>query len=135
MLSQDIVGGQVHEFQVHRPYETPRSFQLKIGDEAIEAPMVNMTFSCGFELKLACNAASLKTIIWGNYNKKLQHCYFPIMCTVCCFTVYNEARKCKEWLGILGLDKLMGNINIFCFGDYYQPATIRLNCYNHSFFH
>ncbi|RMX44443.1 hypothetical protein pdam_00010070 [Pocillopora damicornis] len=38
-LSQDIVGGQVHEFQVHRPFETPRSYQLKIGDEAIEAPM------------------------------------------------------------------------------------------------
>lgn len=37
---QDIVGGQVHEFQVHRPFETPRSYQLKIGDEAIEAPMV-----------------------------------------------------------------------------------------------
>lgn len=38
-LSQDIVGGQVHEFQVHRPFDTPRSYQLKIGDEAIEAPM------------------------------------------------------------------------------------------------
>lgn len=40
LLTQDIVGGQVHEFQVHRPFDTPRSYQLKIGDEAIEAPMV-----------------------------------------------------------------------------------------------
>lgn len=38
-LSEDIVGGQVHEFQVHRPFQTPRSYQLKIGDEALEAPM------------------------------------------------------------------------------------------------
>lgn len=38
-LSEDIIGGQVHEFQVHRPFKTPRSYQLKIGDEAIEAPM------------------------------------------------------------------------------------------------
>ena len=30
----------MHEFQVHRPFVTPRSYQLKIGDEAIEAPMV-----------------------------------------------------------------------------------------------
>ena len=30
----------MHEFQVHRPFDTPRSYQLKIGDEAIEAPMV-----------------------------------------------------------------------------------------------
>ena len=40
-LMQDIIGGQVHEFQVHRPFKTPRSYQLKIGDEAIEAPMVS----------------------------------------------------------------------------------------------
>ena len=31
----------MHEFQVHRPFVTPRSYQLKIGDEAIEAPMVS----------------------------------------------------------------------------------------------
>ena len=45
----------MHEFQVHRPFDTPRSFQLKIGDEAIEAPMV-----CGKLILL-----SLK-----------QHCFF-----------------------------------------------------------
>ena len=39
-LFQDIVGGRVHEFQVHRPNKAPASYQLKIGDEAVHAPMV-----------------------------------------------------------------------------------------------
>ncbi|KAK3728625.1 hypothetical protein QZH41_011698, partial [Actinostola sp. cb2023] len=38
-LSQDIVGGQVHEFQVHHPNQAPLSYNLKIGNEAMQAPM------------------------------------------------------------------------------------------------
>ncbi|XP_031567507.1 actin-related protein 8-like [Actinia tenebrosa] len=38
-LSQDIVGGRVHEFQVHHPNQAPLSYNLKIGNEAIQAPM------------------------------------------------------------------------------------------------
>ena len=41
VLFQDIVGGQVHEFQVHHPDEAPLSYNLKIGNEAMQAPMVN----------------------------------------------------------------------------------------------
>ena len=51
-LTQDIVGGQVHEFQVHRPFQTPRSYQLKIGDEALEAPMVRNVWSFLFKFYL-----------------------------------------------------------------------------------
>ncbi|XP_048575852.1 actin-related protein 8 isoform X1 [Nematostella vectensis] len=38
-LSQEIVGGRVHEFQVHHPRRAPIAYNLKIGDEAMQAPM------------------------------------------------------------------------------------------------
>lgn len=38
-FSQEIPGGQVHEFQVLGPHQQPRMYKLKLGDEAIQAPM------------------------------------------------------------------------------------------------
>lgn len=42
---KDIPSGQVHEFQVHRQGEKPRLYELKLGDEAMQAPMVICTFN------------------------------------------------------------------------------------------
>ena len=39
---QDIPAGQIHEFQVHRPGEKPQLYELKLGDEVMQAPMVNL---------------------------------------------------------------------------------------------
>lgn len=39
---QDIPAGQIHEFQVHRPGLKPLLYELKLGDEVMQAPMVNV---------------------------------------------------------------------------------------------
>lgn len=43
-MSKDIPSGQIHEFQVHRQNEKPHLYELKLGDEAMQAPMVRMIF-------------------------------------------------------------------------------------------
>ena len=41
-MLQDIPAGQIHEFQVHRPGVKPVLYELKLGDEVMQAPMVNL---------------------------------------------------------------------------------------------
>ncbi|XP_028395260.1 actin-related protein 8-like [Dendronephthya gigantea] len=38
-LNQEIPAGQIHEFQVHRPGVKPLLYELKLGDEVMQAPM------------------------------------------------------------------------------------------------
>ena len=42
-MLQDIPAGQIHEFQVHRPGVRPLLYELKLGDEVMQAPMVNLS--------------------------------------------------------------------------------------------
>ena len=60
----------MHEFQVHRPFENPRSYQLKIGDEAVEAPMVVNSRAPCFSLNLSFKPRNCFTVNHGKSREE-----------------------------------------------------------------
>ena len=57
-MLQDIPAGQVHEFQVHRPGKKPLLYELKLGDEVMQAPMVIVCSMVNRDIRLILSLVS-----------------------------------------------------------------------------
>eukprot|EP00794_Sanderia_malayensis_P009126 gene9126-10099_t len=77
-LSFEIPVGHVHEFQVYRPFESGLLYQLKLGDEPLQAPTFSKKFDIFFKvykstrrLSPFANKAFFTPQLFGFVNQKL----------------------------------------------------------------